>query len=143
MRVQSVPAHLHLERGFDLGSKSVAGPLNMLAGAARPASLWRATMAVRPLVEAGVGVKLRRHHGRSWHWLRHDRRAKHLMRLLRGEGLLQVGRRVEAGWKHLWRVPEVGPCRGSAGMVLALIRSSGLGSAKVKGWWKSFKQTTM
>ena len=33
MCVLSVPVRLHLERGFDLGSKSIAGPLNMLAWA--------------------------------------------------------------------------------------------------------------
>lgn len=67
-------------------------------------------MAVGALIEAGVGLKLRRHHGRSWCWLRHDWRAETVMLLLlRGEGLLQVGRRVEAGWKHLGWVPEVGP----------------------------------
>ena len=74
-----------------------------------------------------MGLKLRRHHGGSWRWLRHDRRAKCLMLLLlRGEGLLQVGWRVKAGWKHLWRVPEVGSCRGSARMTWALDRPSGV-----------------
>ena len=97
-------------------------------------------MAAWPLIGAGVGLKLRRHHGRSWRWLRHDRRAKALMLLLlRGEGLLQVGWRVEAGWMHLWRVPEVGSCRGRERLSGALDRPSGfrLSQTEAVPWWRS------
>ena len=74
-----------------------------------------------------MGLKLWRHDGGSWRWVHHDRRAKALMLLLLwGQGLLQVGWRVEAGWMHLWRVPEVGSCRGSAHIFRAQDRPSGL-----------------